>query len=69
MTIETAYTQAREQLKALRDPFFGVGRPEPLKFIGPDVWSRDYAGASLRLSRQQGVKADRVELLQSRYHY
>jgi Txe/YoeB family toxin of toxin-antitoxin system len=24
----------------MRDPFQGIGKPEPLKFLGPDVWSR-----------------------------
>ena len=24
----------------LRDPFDGIGKPEPLKYLGPDVWSR-----------------------------
>lgn len=25
---------------ALRDPFAGIGKPEPLKYLGPGVWSR-----------------------------
>jgi toxin YoeB len=24
----------------LRDPFTGMGKPEPLKYLGSDVWSR-----------------------------
>jgi toxin YoeB len=24
----------------MRDPFKGIGKPEPLKFLGPGVWSR-----------------------------
>jgi toxin YoeB len=24
----------------LRDPFQGIGKPEPLKYLGPGVWSR-----------------------------
>lgn len=24
----------------MRDPFNGIGKPEPLKFLGPDIWSR-----------------------------
>lgn len=51
---------------ALRDPFKGIGRPEPLKYLGPDVWSR-------RITQEHRcvylVKADRVEFLQGRYHY
>src|SRR5438046_7422039 len=25
---------------ALRDPFDGIGKPEPLKQLGPNIWSR-----------------------------
>ena len=51
---------------ALRDPFAGIGKPEPLKYLGPGVWSR-------RITQEHRcvdlVKADRVEFLQGRYHY
>ncbi len=51
---------------ALRDPFDGIGKPEPLKYLGSDVWSR-------RLTQEHRavylVKPDRVEFLQGRYHY
>jgi toxin YoeB len=50
----------------LRDPFDGIGKPEPLKYLGPDIWSR-------RITQEHRcvylVKADRVEFLQGRYHY
>lgn len=50
----------------LRDPFEGVGKPEKLKYLGPDVWSR-------RLTQEHRlvhlVSDDRIELLQARYHY
>lgn len=50
----------------LRNPFAGIGKPEPLKYLGPDVWSR-------RISQEHRcvylVKADWVEFLQGRYHY
>jgi len=49
-----------------RNPFTGIGHPEPLKYLGPDVWSR-------RITQEHRcvylVKADRVEFLQGRYHY
>lgn len=56
-----------ELVKAiLRDPFTGIGHPEPLKYLGSDVWSR-------RISQEHRcvylVKDDRVEFLQGRYHY
>ncbi|MDR2244708.1 MAG: Txe/YoeB family addiction module toxin [Burkholderiales bacterium] len=51
---------------ALRDPFKGIGKPEPLKYLGVGVWSR-------RITQEHRcvylVKADRVEFLQGRYHY
>lgn len=50
----------------LRDPFQGIGKPEPLKYLGPGVWSR-------RITQEHRCvylgKADRVEFLQGRYHY
>ena len=51
---------------ALRDPVKGIGKPEPLKYLGSDVWSR-------RITQEHRcvylVKADRIEFLQGRYHY
>jgi toxin YoeB len=50
----------------LRDPFSGVGKPEPLKFLAPNTSSR-------RLTQEHRivylVRDDRVEFLQARYHY
>jgi len=50
----------------LRDPFVGEGKPEPLKGLGPDVWSR-------RITQEHRlvylVKKDRIHFLQARYHY
>lgn len=50
----------------LRNPFEGIGKPEPLKYLGSDVWSR-------RLTQEHRcvyvVKSDRVDFLQGRYHY
>ena len=56
-----------ELMKAvLRDPFSGIGKPEPLRYLGPGVWSR-------RITQEHRcvylVNADRVEFLQGRYHY
>jgi len=51
---------------ALRDPFDGIGKPEPLKYLDADVWSR-------RITQEHRcvylVNGDRVEFLQGRYHY
>lgn len=50
----------------MRDPFTGIGKPEPLKHLLAGAWSR-------RLTREHRivyiVKADRIEFLQARYHY
>jgi toxin YoeB len=50
----------------LRDPFEGIGKPEPLKHIGPGTWSR-------RITQEHrlvySVGAERVDFLQARYHY
>jgi toxin YoeB len=50
----------------LRAPFDGIGKPEPLKYLGPGLWSR-------RLTQEHRivylVRADRVDFLQGRYHY
>lgn len=50
----------------LRDPFTGIGKPEPLKHLGGNVWSRRINEAD-RLVYE--VFADRIEFLQARYHY
>jgi len=68
--VETERRTAKRLLElveaALRDPFDGIGKPEPLKFLGSDIWSR-------RITQEHRcvylVKADRVEFLQGRYHY
>jgi toxin YoeB len=50
----------------LRDPFAGIGKPEPLKYLGSDIWSRRITAEHRCVYR---VLADRVEFLQGRYHY
>jgi len=51
---------------ALRDPFGGIGKPEHLKHLGGNVWSRRINEAD-RLVYE--VFSDRIEFLQARYHY
>jgi toxin YoeB len=50
----------------MRDPFTGIGKPEPLKFILSGAWSR-------RLTQEHRivytVSDDRIDFLQCRYHY
>jgi toxin YoeB len=51
---------------ALRDPFSGIGKPEPLKYLAEGAWSR-------RITQEHRlvylVRADRIDFLQARYHY
>ncbi len=49
-----------------RDPFRGVGKPEPLKHLGPDIWSRRITARDRLVYR---VGDDFVDFLQARYHY
>jgi toxin YoeB len=50
----------------LRDPFQGIGKPEPLRYGKTAMWSR-------RLTDEHRivyvVHDDRIEFLQARYHY
>lgn len=43
---------------SIRDPFTGIGKPEPLKYLAPNVWSRRLtAEASHRLSGRRRSKS------------
>jgi toxin YoeB len=50
----------------MRDPFQGIGKPEPLKYLGSGIWSR-------RLTDEHRivyfVSDDPIDFLQGRYHY
>ena len=50
----------------MHDPFRGIGKPEPLRHLAPNTWSR-------RVTQEHRVvylvRADRVDFLQARYHY
>ncbi|MDQ3702914.1 MAG: Txe/YoeB family addiction module toxin [Chloroflexota bacterium] len=50
----------------LRDPFRGLGKPEPLKGLGPNAWSR-------RINEEHRlvyvVGRDAVTFVQARFHY
>jgi toxin YoeB len=50
----------------IRQPFEGIGKPEPLKHLAAGVWSR-------RLTQEHRivylVSSDRIDFLQARYHY
>jgi len=50
----------------LRDPFSGIGKPEPLKYLAPGTWSR-------RITQEHRIvylaRDRRIDFLQARYHY
>ena len=50
----------------LRDPFTGIDKPEPLKYVLRGCWSR-------RITQEQRlvyrVGERRIDFLQARYHY
>jgi toxin YoeB len=49
-----------------RDPFSGIGKPEPIRHLGANLWSR-------RITQEHRliylVRHDRIDFLQCRYHY
>jgi len=59
--------KAFEIIEAIvKDPFRGIGKPEPLKYFAPNTWSR-------RLTQEHRivylVRDKRIDFLQARYHY
>lgn len=50
----------------MRSPFKGIGKPEPLKHVGSDVWSRRLTHGHRIVYKICHAK---IEFLQARYHY
>ncbi|KOR35717.1 addiction module toxin YoeB [Planktothricoides sp. SR001] len=48
------------------EPFTGLGKPEPLKYIAADTWSRRI---DLEHRLVYKVTGNKVYFLQARYHY
>ncbi len=50
----------------MRNPFQGIGKPQPLRYLAPGTWSR-------HLSQEHRivylVRNERIDFLQARYHY
>jgi toxin YoeB len=63
---KTALRLLRIVEDVMRDPFQGIGKPEPLKYLAAGVWSR-------RLTREHRVvyrvREGRIDFLQGQYHY
>lgn len=51
---------------SIREPFRGIGKPEPLRFYLHGCWSR-------RITQEHRlvylVRDDRIDFLQARFHY
>ena len=50
----------------LRDPFQGIGKPEPLKYVFAGCWSRRITQEHRLVYR---VTTGRIEFYQAKYHY
>ena len=50
----------------LRDPFAGLGKPEPLRYLLAGCWSRRVTQEHRLVYR---ISAERIDFLQARYHY
>jgi toxin YoeB len=50
----------------MRDPFAGIGKPEPLKFVLAGCWSRRITQEHRLVYK---VSENRIDFLQARYHY
>ena len=63
---KTALRLLRMVKEVLKSPFEGIGKPEPLKHLAADTWSR-------RITQEHRlvylVRKDRIDFLQARYHY
>ena len=50
----------------VRDPFRGIGKPEPLRYMLAGCWSRRITQEHRLVYR---VSKGRIDFLQARYHY
>lgn len=50
----------------VKTPFHGKGKPEPLKYEGPNIWSRRLTDEHRIVYK---VGDARIDFLQARYHY
>ena len=50
----------------MRDPFEGIGKPEPLRYLDKNTWSRRLTQEHRIVYR---VTDERIDFLQARYHY
>lgn len=51
---------------ATMHPFEGLGKPEPLKYLAPDTWSRRI---DLEHRLVYRIQSERIDFLSRRFHY
>ena len=68
--VSTDHKTARKILELVeairRDPFVGIGKPEPLRNLGSGVWSRRITQEHRLVYKVTDL---RIFLAQARYHY
>ena len=50
----------------MQNPFHGIGKPEPLKYVEPNIWSRRIDLEHRLLYR---VEKEQIDFLACRFHY
>ena len=69
---ETIASKIKELINAIiKDPFKGIGKPEPLKFGLKGFWSRRISGEHRLVYRISGTKGtdQKCMIIQCRFHY
>jgi len=66
-TDKTITRRIHELIKdTARNPFSGLGKPEPLRYLLAGCWSRRITQEHRLVYK---VSAERIDFLQARYHY
>ena len=63
---KTAVRALRMVEAVLRDPFSGIGKPEPLKYLAAGAWSRKVTQEHRLVYL---LREERIDFLQARCHY
>jgi toxin YoeB len=69
---EEIVSKIKDLISAIRkDPFKGIGKPEPLKFGLKGLWSRRINGEHRLVYKISGIKGEdqKCTIVQCRYHY
>lgn len=69
---EEIVSKIKDLISAIRkDPFKGIGKPEPLKFGLKGLWSRRINGEHRLVYKISGTKGEdqKCTIVQCRYHY